>query len=328
MWVGSQTQLRLPPQPVCMTQRVPLPSAFTSQPFTTLDAAIHGLSAGRMRALDLDARYYGIRLETARPVTIEALCRARSLRFPPDAFFSGVTAAILRGVPMPRAIEDSLVLDVTVPEGRRALSGRGIRGHAARIDPEDVVDWRGLRISSATRNWCELGRVLEVHDLVAAGDYLTYRDLPHTTVAALEAALLGFPGQRGRQRLMAAILMLDNNTASRRESHLRVLALQQGLTGFVMNRRIRTSSGFVYYGDLVFVRERVIVEYQSRYHLELEQQKKDMTRRSRLEADDWAVIFVNSDDLRDPRELADRILRVIALHSRHLAGVAGARPTE
>ena len=37
-----------------------------------------------------------------------------------------------------------------------------------------------------------------------------------------------------------------------------------------------------------------------------------MTRISRREADGWVVIQVNSDDLRNPVELVDRIRRVLS----------------
>lgn len=240
--------------------------------------------------------------------------------FPSDAFLSGLTAAVLYGVPLPRVHEESLTIHATVPEGHRALAGAGLRGHAARVVPADVTTVRGLRVSTPSRMWCELGATLKLHDLVAAGDYLVNRTLPYVTIAGLAAALRTYPGQRGLKRLWAALVMLDDNSASRRESHLRVLAIQQGLRGFVMNRRIRASSGHIYYGDLVFVKERVIVEYQSRYHLEPEQQLKDMTRRSRLEADGWAVMYVNSEDLRDPRELAARIRTLMVTHSRLVVG--------
>lgn len=302
-----------------MTARASLPPSFDRRPFTTAVARELGVSENRLRASDLDARFHGIRMPAA-PATLESLCRARSLLFPPDAFISGVTAAVLRLVPLPRYVEESLIIEVTVPEGRRALTGRGLRGRACRVQPGDAVDWRGLRLSSAPRLWCELGATLPLPDLVAAGDYLVNRDLPHTSIASLAEAVEGYPGRRGRGRLLDALPLVDDNSASRGESHLRVLVLQHGFSGFRTNMRIGTSSGFTYYGDLVLVRERVILEYQGAYHFDLAQQKKDMTRRSRLEADNWAVMLINSDDLSNPRELAARIREVVRLHSRQLVG--------
>ena len=296
-----------------MTSRAALPHSLRSGAFRTGRALEDGVSPGRLRALDLDARYRGIRVVASTQLTLYQLCMARSLRFPADAFISGLTSAVLRQVPLPHGAEESEVIHVTVPEGRRALSGRGVRGHAARVAEGDVVAWRGLRLSSPARMWCELGGSLHLSDLVAAGDYLVYRELPHTTIAELEIALERYPGRHGRSRLQRALTMLDDNSASRKESHLRVVAIEHGLTGFVTNMKIRTSTGFTYYGDLTFPHERVIVEYQSEYHFDPVQQRKDMTRRSRLEADGWTVIFINADDLGNPRELAARIRAAMAL---------------
>ena len=302
-----------------MTSRAPLPPSLGPDSFTTSEALATGVSRSRLRAQDLDSPFHGVRLDASAPATLETLCRARALLLPSDAFISGVTAAVLRRVPLPRPLESATTIHITVPEGRRALSGRGVHGHAARVGPDDVVDWRGLRISSAPRVWCELASTLSLPDLVAAGDYLVCRELPHTTVASLAAAVEAYPARPGAARLRKAIGLLDDNSASRRESLLRVLAQQQGFTGFRTNMRIRTASGHTYFGDLVFLEERVILEYQSEYHFDLDQQRKDMTRRSRLEADNWAVMFVNSNDLDNPQELASRIRAVMANHSRQLA---------
>jgi very-short-patch-repair endonuclease len=56
----------------------------------------------------------------------------------------------------------------------------------------------------------------------------------------------------------------------------------------------------------------VLIEYQGDYHRKVQGQwRKDMTRRSRLEAQDWVVIELNANDLRDPDELASRIRMIL-----------------
>ncbi|MDZ4046071.1 MAG: DUF559 domain-containing protein [Rhodoglobus sp.] len=57
----------------------------------------------------------------------------------------------------------------------------------------------------------------------------------------------------------------------------------------------------------IFRAERLIIEYQGDYHRTRAQWRKDMTRRSRLEARGWRVMEVGADDLRDPRELVARV---------------------
>jgi len=64
--------------------------------------------------------------------------------------------------------------------------------------------------------------------------------------------------------------------------------------------------------DFVFPKEKVAIEYQGDYHRTRAQWRADMTRRSRLEAQGCIVIEVNADDLRDPAELTQRILAILA----------------
>ncbi len=103
--------------------------------------------------------------------------------------------------------------------------------------------------------------------------------------------------RRGIRNLEAALPLLDERSESPRESRLRVIFVQGGLTGLVVNLPITTSGGFRYRAVLAFPGKRVLVEYQSGYHLSAEQYRADMTRISRLEADGWLVILVNSGDL-------------------------------
>jgi very-short-patch-repair endonuclease len=54
----------------------------------------------------------------------------------------------------------------------------------------------------------------------------------------------------------------------------------------------------------------MIIEYQSEYHFDPAQHRKDMTRIDRLQAAGWYVMQVNLDDLNDPDELVARIRSV------------------
>jgi very-short-patch-repair endonuclease len=57
-----------------------------------------------------------------------------------------------------------------------------------------------------------------------------------------------------------------------------------------------------------FTEYRTLVEYQGDYHrLTKAQWRKDMTRRSRLEAAGWIVIELNADNLKNPADVVARI---------------------
>ncbi len=201
------------------------------------------------------------------------------------AYFCGATAAVLMSIPLPRRHEESRVLHVAVPPPFRTPTGKNIRSHTFVSHPDHVGSWHGIRISSAEFTWCQLGAVLTLPDLVAAGDYLIHHRLPFTTAERLEVAVADYAGRRGNPALRAALPLLNDRSESRRESLLRVLVV----TG----------------------ERKVVIEYQSRFHDESKDFRADMTRISRLEADGWFVMQVNNDDLSNPRELAERIRTVL-----------------
>lgn len=242
------------------------------------------------------------------------LNRARALqaRLPGDAFFIGITAAIVMRIPLPTRLESSPVIHVAVPHPRTALTGRYIHGRSLGCEPEDVRMWSGLRISSPERAWCEIAHRLSLEELVAAGDFLIHHRLPISTPARLEGRLERWGARPGASLLRKALPLLNERSESPTESMLRVIIVLSDLPAVEANYPITTSGGFDYRADLVFLEKKVIVEYQSGFHDSVERRRADMTRRSRLEADGWVVIEVNADDLRDPKELVLRIARILA----------------
>jgi hypothetical protein len=293
-------------------KRTELPPSFTDRIFSVPEARAAGVTRSRMRASDLQSPFRGVRAPTGE-LTLEQRSRALQSKLLDFAHFSGVTAALIRGVPLPSALERDPRLHVTVPDSKRAPVGRGVSGHAARLSPGDVVRWHGLRISSAPRVWCELGAVLNVESLVAAGDFLIHRDMPHTRREELGVALERYPGRRGIHTLHEAFGLLDDGAESPRESLIRVILTRAGVTGFITNLKIRTSGGFDCRGDLVYVEQKVIIEYQGVQHIEAWLQ--DMTRKSRLTADGWLVLEFNLKDLENPAEFVSRVKTALALRS-------------
>jgi very-short-patch-repair endonuclease len=215
------------------------------------------------------------------------------------------------GVPLPGKLEVESTLHVAVPHPVRAPEGRGVIGHKVRLMGDDVKTWNGLRVSSPERLWCELAPLLTLPQLVAAGDYLVHHRYPLTTIERLANAAGRFPARAASQRRREALLHLDTRSESPRESELRVLLAVAGIRGFVPNVTIRVP-GATYRGDLVCSQKKVIIEYQSAYHFDPVQQRRDMTRMERLRAAGWYVLQVNSDDMDNPDELTERIRAVLA----------------
>jgi hypothetical protein len=294
-----------------MTPRVPLPPQLHAAPFSVEAGRIGGLSKGRMRGPDLAAPFRGVRAASATESLAE-LCDAYRQRMHASAFFCGPTAAQILGIPLPRRFESSAILHVAVPSPKRAPSGKRIHGSAVRVAAHDIRQWNGLRISSPERVWCELAELLTVPDLVAAGDFLVQWRMPLTTRAGLENAVRDYPGRRGRATIREALPHLDERSESRPESIVRVALAMGGVVGLVPNLPVTTSAGYRHRIDLAIPSRKVAMEYQGGYHNDARQFAADLTRRSRLEADGWYVIFIGAGELENPAELLQRVQTVLA----------------
>jgi very-short-patch-repair endonuclease len=273
-----------------------------------------GVGYGRLRGNDLARPFHGVRSSTAADDLV-ARCRDYLPRMQPDEFFCSATAALLHGVLLPLELELDDALHVAVPNPRRARRAKGVVGHKFMVRPEqgEVVDIAGLRASSPERAWCELGALLDLRELVAAGDQII-RPANHLSSAGrLRFVLERHPARRGREQLHQAFALLDGGAESPPETYLRLEFVAAGLHGFRINYTVRIPwSGRRRRIDIAFLREKVAIEYQGDHHRDPRQWREDMTRAAELESLGWKVMFVNADDLRDPAALVARVRAVLA----------------
>jgi very-short-patch-repair endonuclease len=300
-----------------MHPRVPLPPSLAVSPFSYREGIAAGLGHGRLRGRDLQRPFFGTRHPGGGRLSLEQRCRALQRRIPDHAFFCGITAAALLGLPLPYRLSGETDLHVGAPAPARALSAEGIVGHKLGIRTAEIESRSGLRITTPARTRCDLAVVLALPELVSAGDFLLRRSDPLATRSQIAECVRHHPGRRGRPALRLALDLLDDRSESPAESALRVILLQGGFTGMVPNHIVRDRRGrFVARVDLAFPAARVAVEYEGDYHrTEAGRWRKDMIRIRRLEAAGWRVLRVNADDLRDPTHLLILLARVLALRS-------------
>jgi Protein of unknown function (DUF559) len=296
-------------------KRRALPEPLTHATFTPATAFTFGVSKRRLRAHDLDNRVWGVRT-TGTPKTLEHRCQLFAARLGPHTFFSHSTAALLYSVPLPWQLETRQDVHVSVQYPSRAPHAKGIRGHSLSVANHEIVRRHGLRLTCPERTWWDLAAMLDIFDLVAAGDHLVRRRAPLTTIAKLAAECASHRGGRGFVVANAALALLNTLSESRPESQLRVVMAFGGLPEPLINHSlVHTEDGTIVRPDFEFTDYKTLVEYQGDYHrLTKAQWRKDMTRRSRLEAAGWTVIEINADDLRDHAELVARITSVLRRH--------------
>ena len=293
-----------------MAARVPLPDPLNRGPFSYRAGLAAGATPGRLRGGDLGKPFHGARHPNGADLTIAQRCESYRTVMRPDAFFCSITAAAVMRVPLPASLRRETRLHVAVPHPTRPPEGAGVVGHKVKLMGGDARLWDGLPISTPERLWCELSTVLSMTQLVAAGDYLLYRESPMTSIERLTAAVERFPGRVKSTLRRECLEYLSDGSESPTESELRVVMVRAGITGFAPNIWVQVP-GARYRGDLVNIERRMILEYQGEYHFDLEQQRKDMRRIERLRAAGWYVMQINLDDLNDPEELVARIRSVL-----------------
>ncbi|MDY7557675.1 MULTISPECIES: DUF559 domain-containing protein [unclassified Cryobacterium] len=298
-----------------MTSRIPLPPGLGDGPFTTRVAAELGVGEARLRGPDLARPFHGVRAPLPG-VALGHRARALQLRLPQPGFFCSITAALIQGMPLSSRHERALELHVGMPSPMRSSRCVGTVGHKFLIDPRDLCDWYGLRMTVPVRTWCDLATALALEDLVAAGDYVIHVDNGLVTYKELAAAAARHPGRRGRARLFEALALLSDRSRSRAESIIRTTIVLAGIDGLVVNQPIADARGVVIAeGDLCFPAHRVIFEYQGDYHrTEPDRSRKDQTRKARLAAAGWTVVEIAGDELENRRMLLQIIRDTLTLH--------------
>lgn len=293
-----------------MTRRAPIPAQLAAHPFRVADAMAAGVTRGRLRARDLAAPHRGIRVGAGASNDIVARCRAYATARAPNRVFSHVTAARLLGLPLPWKYRPSEPLHVTAWGGARTPRGAGVRGHQTRSVPRRVTV-EGVATLAPADAWCSLAPLLDLESLIVAGERLLHPFKPLATVGQIDAAIARYGDRRGARTLRLAREQMRACSASPRETKLRRRAVAAGYPEPEPNGRIVLPGGRIAFGDLVYRRYQVILEYDGEHHLEYEQWQRDIDRLNALAAAGWLVVRVErGSDLRAVLGYLDAALRL------------------
>jgi hypothetical protein len=276
-----------------------LPRELSARPFSVQRALELGVTAGRLRAGDLASPFSGTRIPRGLDADLRTRCVALTTRFGVDHAFAGATAARLWGIPLPRRLEMPGPLHVSTPRGVRAMRRAGVVGSERASDA--VVRVRdGLPVVDPASCWRQLGRVLAVHDLVAAADFLvtgtlgrgallSLTELRHTVEAAA--------GSPGTPALREALGEVRVGAWSRPESLFRLLVTRAGIPEPTLNRPLILADGGVVRPDFAWLDWAVAAEYDGRYHADPRQWSADLSRTERVVDSGIALLHVTATDL-------------------------------
>ncbi|MGY1802561.1 DUF559 domain-containing protein [Blastococcus sp. SYSU D00922] len=233
---------------------------------------------------------------------LRAVAAARLLV--PGAVVSGWSALALWGLP-PEPDPD---VELTVAPGSAVSRVTGIRVRRRALDAADVTV-RGVPLTTVECAALDVARHIERDDAVVLLDRLVDGRL--TDLRRLRDAAADLAGA-GCRRAREAVALADGLAGSPQETRLRLLLHRSGLPRPVAQHVVRDADGFVGRVDFAWPEQRVIVEYEGRWHGDEPQQvAKDRRRLNRLSAAGWTVVYVTAEDLRRPGALLARLATLL-----------------
>jgi hypothetical protein len=278
----------------------------TRRPFTRDQALRGGLDPRNLRSRKYRRLFLGVYVDSSVPLTAKLRAQAALVLHPGTAFVSHTTAATLRGLPAP----DSDRVHVTSMKQEERVQRPGIACHVACAESEvEVV--HGVRVSSPLDLFFELASVLSLVDLVVAGDAMVKRG--HFTADGLRKACRSTKRWHSRRARRGAAYVRDG-VDSPMETRLRMLIVLAGLPEPEVNHCIYDRAGTVVRRfDLSYPNLRLIIEYDGRHHVEVQEQwEADIDRREEIEKDDWRFIVVTSKGVYvDPERTILRVAQAV-----------------
>lgn len=287
-----------------------LPAELIRGPFGVDDAYAIGLNRGRLRRQDLIRRFRGVYTLSSTSDTLIARCHALRLKMRPGWVFSGITAARLYGIPVPRRWHPDEGVHVLALGGSNVPRLEGVVGTRSGIPLQTRVLF-GLPILAPADAWTTLVEMLELTDLVAAGDRIVGMHEPLGTMEEITAAIRLVAGRRGAKKLREAEALILPGARSPRETRLRLMLDRAGVPFGRPNGLVQMRDGKCYFGDLVVDQYRVIFEYDGDQHRSDDYQwAHDVRRLNALAAEGWLVVrFTRHHSPREVIELARTALR-------------------
>lgn len=241
--------------------------------FLHSDARWHGYTPDMVRNPRTFAHpVNGVAQPAATQHDLAATCRAIALVLPPDAVFTHVTSAQLRGWWMP--LLDAWPIVACSEAGATHVDRRGVYVRRCAIPPGHRQSLDGVRVASAEWTIVELAEHLALLDLVAVIDSALH--LGHTTVDRVRVTMR--PGRRGVRVLRRALGLVDGRSESWWESMLRLVHV---LSGFEVEPQqvVRNAAGVeVARVDLRLIGSTRVPEYDGSDHRDRLQHERDLRR--------------------------------------------------
>jgi hypothetical protein len=289
-----------------MREQNSLPLTLATAPFTVGSALASGVTLNRLRRKDVINVGRGLYRPAGWDFDLEGAARALSAASP-GAWISHVTAARLRCQLLPPWLSDSTELHLSKPRSLPSVRRKGVFGHTVLALENETECVDGIYLSTRTRTWLDMARVLPLPDLVCMGDELIRtprsvfegRTEPYATLAGLRVLLGRHPNLQGIVRAREALDLMRVGADSAPESLLRLAITSAGLPEPELQVRLRARDPGSPSADLGYRHRRLAIQYDGEHHLGDAQVRSDRRRNKAFESAGWRVLIFDKDDHAD-----------------------------
>ncbi|MFQ4149899.1 DUF559 domain-containing protein [Arthrobacter sp. LAPM80] len=306
-----------------MTNSQPLPEWIGGRTFTLRESDGCGVKRRRTTGKDLHTPSRGIRVPWGIEQDLE--CRIRPiLEVTPGGIASHSTAAMLWGIPLPPWLAGGFAVHVSRVAVKSPPWRAGVAGHHTRFKAGEVVRLNGMPVTSPLRTWLDLAAMLDLDDLVAAGDFLVCehdrifgpRREPLVPLTAIKEAVNHEFHRRGIVKAKEAAELIRIGADSPPETRIRLALERAGLPVATLNFVVVDLEGhYVSWPDLAFPQWKLAIEYDGAHHLSGRQQDIDSARDKLMKRLGWRQLRITKDMLDADGDMAVVALAKEALHA-------------
>ncbi|CAI3791820.1 hypothetical protein [Pseudarthrobacter sp. MM222] len=304
-------------------RRAPLPSHLTTGSFSLRAADKAGVTRTRTQAKDLLTVSRGIRVPVASAASGAAALRAYT-DLDDESVLTVGSAARLWAAPLPGRLEEDWRIHISRRRGFSPPRRVNVVGHLLTLAADEVVELDGVRLTSPARTWLDLATVLDVDELVVAGDALVCEHglefpVPREALCSIEelrAMVARHPGNRGVRKARAAVELIRVGADSPPESRLRLALIRADLPEPELNHVVWSDAGIpVLWPDAAYPQWQIAVQYEGAHHNGEEQYQRDIRRADVAGRFGWLEVRLSRLDLAGDHPAAVRKVRA-ALESR------------
>ena len=339
----------------------PLPSRL-GRAFSAAEARAAGVPWRRLRQPDVERVSRGAylvrsddevgrrgpKVQSRQALRIVERARALARVLPPGYAFSGLTAAAIWGLPLPRdagrgsgsgpgVVALDPELEVACHHPLRGLRRQGVSCVRVSSHLASFVVHRGLPVTNPASTWAMLAPRLDRGSAIALGDAVLHIDRIPGTNRVARPPLATLPElqwaidagrRRGAAALRAQLPLLSTRSASAPESHLRVLLMDWDAPEPTLDYDVRAHNGMLLgCSEIAYPELRLAFEYEGDHHrTDRFQWNRDIAKYQAYTRSGWEVMRITASAMYgNPDRLRDQVFE--ALGRRGWRGTAPLRDT-